>query len=244
MVFFILAVQHERQPRNSATLRPENLSSLDSERILREAVGVFGYVFQWNQYLIIFPKVYNLTEIPLHIIEHLNLNFICRVPMDSMGLGATANTVQNLAKNFHYSQFQLSEIAAKGSYDIFIDVPWYQNICNTRFILCLIILNIAAAAAAASTGSLHPPVSSATISPLSSSILGSSRSSSLLSPPLIGKEEKMAAGISTSGLSAPCSSSHSIHAHPPVGAVGPMPHIGKNIGILSNKLAKLNVIVD
>ena len=37
------AVHHERQPRNSATLRPENLSSLDSERILREAVGVFGY---------------------------------------------------------------------------------------------------------------------------------------------------------------------------------------------------------
>ena len=33
-----------------------------------------------------------------------------------MGLGATANTVQNLAKNFHYSQFQLSEIAAKGKY--------------------------------------------------------------------------------------------------------------------------------
>ena len=33
---------------------------------------------------------------------------------DNMGLGATANTVQNLAKNFHYSQFQLSEIAAKG----------------------------------------------------------------------------------------------------------------------------------
>ena len=40
---FLTAVQHERQPRNSATLRPENLSSLDSERILREAVGVFGY---------------------------------------------------------------------------------------------------------------------------------------------------------------------------------------------------------
>ena len=43
LLLFILAVQHERQPRNSATLRPENLSSLDSERILREAVGVFGY---------------------------------------------------------------------------------------------------------------------------------------------------------------------------------------------------------
>ena len=37
------------------------------------------------------------------------------VPMESMGLGSTASTVQNLAKNFHYSQFQLSEIAAKGT---------------------------------------------------------------------------------------------------------------------------------
>ena len=36
------AVQNERQPRNTATLRPENLASLDSERILREAVGAFG----------------------------------------------------------------------------------------------------------------------------------------------------------------------------------------------------------
>ena len=36
------AVQNERQPRNSATFRPENLSSLDSDRLLREAVGVFG----------------------------------------------------------------------------------------------------------------------------------------------------------------------------------------------------------
>ena len=36
------AVQNERQPRNTATLRPEALSTLDSERILREAVGVFG----------------------------------------------------------------------------------------------------------------------------------------------------------------------------------------------------------
>ena len=41
--------------------------------------------------------------------------------MESMGLGTTASTVQNLAKNFHYSQFQLSEIAAKGicyQYDV------------------------------------------------------------------------------------------------------------------------------
>lgn len=35
--------------------------------------------------------------------------------METMGLGSTASTVQNLAKNFHYSQFQLSEIAAKGT---------------------------------------------------------------------------------------------------------------------------------
>ena len=40
------AVQNERQPRNTATLRPENLAALDSERILREAVGAFGYEFQ------------------------------------------------------------------------------------------------------------------------------------------------------------------------------------------------------
>ena len=34
---------------NTATLRPENLAALDSERILREAVGAFGYEFQiWN----------------------------------------------------------------------------------------------------------------------------------------------------------------------------------------------------
>jgi len=39
------AVQNERQPRNTATLRPENLASLDSERILREAVGAFGIPF-------------------------------------------------------------------------------------------------------------------------------------------------------------------------------------------------------
>ena len=42
------AVQNERQPRNTATLRPENLAALDSERILREAVGAFGYEFQIN----------------------------------------------------------------------------------------------------------------------------------------------------------------------------------------------------
>ena len=70
-----------------------------------------------------FPRVdIIITEIPSYIIHHLNFNFIYRVPMDSIGLGATANTVQNLAKNFHYSQFQLSEIAAKGNYDIFLNV--------------------------------------------------------------------------------------------------------------------------
>ena len=39
------AVQNERQPRNSATLRPEVLAEMDHERILREAaaaVGAFG----------------------------------------------------------------------------------------------------------------------------------------------------------------------------------------------------------
>ena len=72
----------------------------------------------------IFDNVlYSVTEMSLYMIQHLNLNFMRRVPMDSMGLGATANTVQNLAKNFHYSQFQLSEIAAKGNYDIFLNVP-------------------------------------------------------------------------------------------------------------------------
>ena len=39
----VLAVQNERQPRNTATLKPENLMALDSERILREAVGAFGW---------------------------------------------------------------------------------------------------------------------------------------------------------------------------------------------------------
>ena len=71
----------------------------------------------------IFDNVLYITEMSFYMIQHLNLNFMRRVPMDSMGLGATANTVQNLAKNFHYSQFQLSEIAAKGNYDIFLNVP-------------------------------------------------------------------------------------------------------------------------
>ncbi|KAI8423565.1 hypothetical protein MSG28_012656 [Choristoneura fumiferana] len=40
-----LAVQNERQPRNTATIRPETLRDMDQERALREAavaVGVFG----------------------------------------------------------------------------------------------------------------------------------------------------------------------------------------------------------
>lgn len=42
---FFAAVQNERQPRNTATIRPEALVEMDQERALREAavaVGVFG----------------------------------------------------------------------------------------------------------------------------------------------------------------------------------------------------------
>lgn len=49
MIFFlsVSAVQNERQPRNTATIRPETLRemSAEQERALREAavaVGVFG----------------------------------------------------------------------------------------------------------------------------------------------------------------------------------------------------------
>lgn len=41
-----VAVQNERQPRNTATIRPENLADMDHERVIREAavaVGVFGW---------------------------------------------------------------------------------------------------------------------------------------------------------------------------------------------------------
>lgn len=41
----VSAVQNERQPRNTATIRPEALVEMDQERALREAavaVGVFG----------------------------------------------------------------------------------------------------------------------------------------------------------------------------------------------------------
>lgn len=44
-LIFNAAVQNERQPRNTATLRPEALCEMDQERALREAavaVGVFG----------------------------------------------------------------------------------------------------------------------------------------------------------------------------------------------------------
>ena len=39
------AVQNERQPRNTATIRPESLKEMDPESIIREAsvaVGAFG----------------------------------------------------------------------------------------------------------------------------------------------------------------------------------------------------------
>lgn len=47
LYFLISAVQNERQPRNTATIRPETLRDMtvDQERALREAavaVGVFG----------------------------------------------------------------------------------------------------------------------------------------------------------------------------------------------------------
>ncbi len=43
--FHLTAVQNERQPRNTATIRPESLVDMDHERAIREAavaVGVFG----------------------------------------------------------------------------------------------------------------------------------------------------------------------------------------------------------
>lgn len=43
--FPITAVQNERQPRNTATIRPETLREMEHGRALREAavaVGVFG----------------------------------------------------------------------------------------------------------------------------------------------------------------------------------------------------------
>jgi hypothetical protein len=47
-ICYVAAVQNERQPRNTATIRPEALLEMDQERALREAavaVGVFGCVF-------------------------------------------------------------------------------------------------------------------------------------------------------------------------------------------------------
>ena len=42
--FFVFspAVQNERQPRNTATVKPETIQAMDSEKLLREAVGAFG----------------------------------------------------------------------------------------------------------------------------------------------------------------------------------------------------------
>ena len=44
-ILYIVAVQNERQPRNTATIRPETLRDMEQGRALREAavaVGVFG----------------------------------------------------------------------------------------------------------------------------------------------------------------------------------------------------------
>ena len=92
------------------------------------------------------------------------------------------------------------------------------------FVIYPVVL-IAAAAAAASTGSLHATSSSSSMIHPSSTILGSSQPSSLFSTHAVGKEEKMSATLS-SGMSASCSSSHGVHPPPPVGAVGPIPHMG------------------
>ena len=48
---FFPAVQNERQPRNTATIRPESLKEMDPESIIREAsvaVGAFGWVGKLN----------------------------------------------------------------------------------------------------------------------------------------------------------------------------------------------------
>lgn len=40
------AVQNERQPRNTATIKPESLREMDGSKVLREhssLVGIFGY---------------------------------------------------------------------------------------------------------------------------------------------------------------------------------------------------------
>ena len=99
------AVQNERQPRNTATLRPETLSSLDSERILREAVGVFGL-----------EKLSGCFE------NGTSFNaFPFRVPMDSLRLGTSASSVHPLAKNFHFSPFShVADLNQKGSAAAFL----------------------------------------------------------------------------------------------------------------------------
>lgn len=51
--FDVSAVQNERQPRNTATIRPEAFRDMEQGRALREAavaVGVFGYVVHYCFY--------------------------------------------------------------------------------------------------------------------------------------------------------------------------------------------------
>lgn len=63
LYFICTAVQNERQPRNTATIRPEAFRDMEQGRALREAavaVGVFGYsifyIFIENN-LIYFKKI-------------------------------------------------------------------------------------------------------------------------------------------------------------------------------------------
>ncbi|KAG8226997.1 hypothetical protein J437_LFUL000302 [Ladona fulva] len=52
VISVIKTVQNERQPRNTATIRPEALVEMDHERALREAavaVGVFGIADYLNR---------------------------------------------------------------------------------------------------------------------------------------------------------------------------------------------------
>jgi hypothetical protein len=46
LVYTRLAVQNERQPRNTATIKPESLRDLDQSKVLRDhshsLVGIFG----------------------------------------------------------------------------------------------------------------------------------------------------------------------------------------------------------
>ena len=111
------AVQNERQPRNTATLRPENLAALDSERILREAVGAFGYELQIWKFLAFFDKFCNIFYLKRFLKNS-------RIPFDTLGI-TTTNSIPThhlLNKGFHYSPFpQLNDIVAKGN-------SFYNNI--------------------------------------------------------------------------------------------------------------------